>query len=136
MQLDADTANDMLEVIAARLTGGYVDVFESETRLVRCHFAADPFQPPEEGRLTANPFPPGQAEVDGTPQSFVACRADGTPVLAGSAGYKDDEPKPEMTFKTRRIVQGADVPIEEFVFSLALRTGQAIDNNQQGPGNA
>ena len=122
MQLEVDTANAMLEVTAARLAGGYVDVFESETRLVRCHFAADPFQPPEEGRLTANPFPPGQAETDGTPQTFIACRADGTPVITGTAGYRDDEPKPEMAFKTRRIVAGADVPIEEFIFSLVLKT--------------
>lgn len=119
MQLDATLANDMAQRAAVRLTGGHVDVYDQAgERLARCPFAANPFFEPEDGAIAAHPFPSAIAERDGVPFRFEAIDAIGALALSGSAGYREDLPAPEMKFKTRRIVEGADVQIESFVFSV------------------
>lgn len=119
MQLDASLANDMAQRVAVRLTGGHVDVYDREgARLARCPFAANPFADPEDGAIAAYPFPSAIAERDGVPFRFEARDAIGELALTGTAGYREDIPKREMQFKTRRIVEGADVQIESFVFSV------------------
>lgn len=117
MQLEIWAANVLAGAMADLLTGGRADVFDSAgVRLAACPFAG--FAKPRNGALSAFPFPPAVAEADGTPTTFVAFDQDGTAVLYGTAGYKDNEPKPEMKFKTRVVVKDADVLIEDFVFSL------------------
>ncbi len=124
MQLDETLANDMAQRAAVRLTGGHVDVYDQGgERLARCPFAALPFADPAEGAIVANPFPAAIAERDGVPSRFEARDAIGALALSGSAGYRDDLPAPEMKFKTRRIVEGADVQIESFVFSVVASIG-------------
>ncbi len=119
MLLDTSLANDMAQRAAVRLTGGYVEVYDQEgERLARCPFAALPFADPEDGAIAAHPFPSAIAERDGVPFRFEAIDAIGALALSGTAGYRDDLPAPEMKFKTRRIVEGADVQIESFVFSV------------------
>jgi hypothetical protein len=49
---------------------------------------------------------------------FEAFAQSGDRVLAGTAGYKEDQPAPEMKFRTRMILEDADVLVESFVFSL------------------
>ncbi|MDQ5880007.1 MAG: hypothetical protein QG638_2744 [Pseudomonadota bacterium] len=75
------------------------------------------------GAIAAHEFPAAIAEADGTPSRFVALDAVGTEVLSGSAGYRDDQPPPEMKFKTRIIVKDADVLVESFVFSVVTASG-------------
>lgn len=119
MQLDTSLANDMAQRVAVRLTGGHVDVYDAAgERLARCPFAALPFADPEDGAISAHPFPSAIAARDGVPFRFEARDAIGALALSGSAGYRDDLPAREMQFKTRRIVEGADVQIESFVFSV------------------
>lgn len=124
MQLDETLANDMAQRAAVRLTGGHVDVYDQAgERLARCLFAANPFAEPEDGAISANPFPSAIAERDGVPFRFEARDAIGELVLSGTAGYREELPAPEMKFKTRRIVEGADVQIESFVFSVVASIG-------------
>lgn len=52
---------------------------------------------------------------------FEARDFDDTLVLTGSAGHKDDRPAPQMKFRTRMIVQDADVMIDSFVFSVVAQ---------------
>lgn len=124
MQLEAWAANRMVNEMAAMLAGGYVVVHDAAgKRLARCDFADDAFAEPLEGAIAANPFKPGQAEADGVPARFEAFDFDDTRVLAGTAGYREDLPAPEMKFRTRLLVKDADVLIDSFVFSLAMTTG-------------
>lgn len=120
MEIEAWAANRLAGDMADILAGGYVDVFDpAGVRLARCHFADPAFAAPLEGAVAAHPFKPAVAETDGTPASFTAVDFDGTPVLKGSAGYRDALPAPEMKFRTRTVVKDADVLVESFVFSLA-----------------
>lgn len=122
MQLEVETANELAQYMADKLTGGRVDVFDAaDTMLARCPFATAAFAPPEEGAIHARPFPPAIALADGKPSRFSAFDNFGTLRLQGSAGYKTDEPTPEMAFKTRQIIEGADVLIESFVFSVVAK---------------
>lgn len=121
MELEAWAANRLAGEMASVLAGGYVIVFDAENvRLARCDFADDAFAAPLEGAIAANPFKPGQAKADGVPARFEAFDFDDTRVLAGTAGYRDDQPAPEMKFRTRLLVKDADVMIDSFVFSLAM----------------
>ena len=122
MQLEIDTANEFAQWVADKLTGGRVDVYDAaETLLASCPFAAAAFAPPEEGAIHARPFPPAIALADGKPSRFSAFDKAGTLRLQGSAGFKTDEPTPEMAFKTRQIIEGADVLVESFVFSVVAK---------------
>jgi len=126
MQLDDWAANTLANVMADLLAGGRVEVFDGAgVLLAACAFAAPPFSLAKDGAIAAHPFPPAIAENDGAPATFIARDAAGLQVLAGSAGYRDADPPPEMKFKTRLIVKDADVLVESFVFSLAL-TGEAL----------
>ena len=119
MELDVALANDMAQRAAVRLTGGHVDVYDQAgARLARCLFSANPFADPKGGAIAAHPFLPAIADRDGVPFRFEARDAIGELALSGTAGYREDMPAPEMQFKTRRVVEGADVLIESFVFSV------------------
>ena len=119
MQIEEWAANVLANAAADLLAGGHVEVYDQEgERLARCPFAALPFADPEDGAIAAHPFPSAIAERDGVPFRFEAIDAIGALALSGTAGYRDDLPAPEMKFKTRRIVEGADVQIESFVFSV------------------
>lgn len=123
MQLEIDTANELAQWVADKLTGGRVDVYDAaETLLASCPFAAAAFAPPEDGAIHARPLPPAIALADGKPVCFAAFDAAGNLRLQGSAGYKTAEPTPEMIFKTRQIIEGADVLVESFVFSVAAKS--------------
>lgn len=119
MQIEAWAANRLAGDMADILANGYVDVFDmGGIRLARCHFADPAFAAPFEGAVAAHPFKAAVAEADGVPASFVAHDFEDTRVLAGSAGYRDDMPPPEMKFRTRQVVKDADVLVESFVFSV------------------
>lgn len=119
MDIEAWAANRLAGEMADILAGGYVDVFDAaDVRLARCHFADAAFESPLEGAIKANPFKPAVAENDGVPARFAAFDFDGTRVLGGSAGYRDDEPAPQLKFRTRMIVKDADVLVDSFVFSV------------------
>lgn len=122
MEIETWAANRLAEETGVMLAGGYVDVLDADgTRLARCQFATPPFQSPEEGEVAAYPFPFSVAEADGRAARFEAFAIDGRLVLAGTAGYRDDLPEPEMKFKTRQIVQDADVGIESFVVAVVKK---------------
>lgn len=124
MELEAWAANRLSSDMAAMLAKGYVVVLDGAgNRLARCDFADDAFGEPLEGAISANPFKPGQAEADGIPARFEAFDFEDTRVLAGTAGYREDLPAPEMKFRTRMLVKDADVLIDSFIFSLAMKTG-------------
>lgn len=124
MELEAWAANRLASDMAAMLAKGYVVVLDGDgNRLARCEFADDAFGEPLEGAIAAHPFKPGQAEADGIPARFEAFDFEDTRVLAGTAGYRDDLPAPEMKFRTRMLVKDADVLIDSFIFSLAMKTG-------------
>jgi hypothetical protein len=126
MEIEAWAANRLADSMADMLTGGYVEVFDlAGQRLAVCPFSGDGFGSSENGSVSANPFPPAVAESDGIQARFEAFAPDGRRVLAGTAGYRDDEPEPEMKFKTRMIVKDADVMIESFVVSIVARDNGA-----------
>ena len=122
MQIEGWAANVLANGMADLLAGGSVGVFAADGLLLAsCVFADPPFKPAREGAIAAHEFPAARAEDDGIPARFVALEAAGTEFLAGSAGYKDDKPAPEMKFKTRIIVKDADVLVESFVFSVVTQ---------------
>lgn len=124
MQLEVWAANELAGTMAARLAGGHVAVLDAgKAVLARCHFAEPAFDAPEDGAIAAFPFPPAIGLRDGVPDSFDAIAADGRRAFSGSAGYRDDFPRPEMVFRTRQILEGADVLVESFVFSMVLDDG-------------
>lgn len=131
MEIETWAANRLAEETGLMLMGGHVDVLDGDgNRLARCHFADPPFRSPEDGEISAYPFPFSVADADGKPTRFEAFAVDGRRVIAGTAGYRDDVPAPEMKFKTRHIVQDADVGIESFVISVVrkpLNDGVAPD---------
>lgn len=120
MEIETWAANMLANAMAGKLEGGHINVFDADGKLLsRCPFAIPAFPDADAGSVKANPIPKAIAEADGIPAYFEAwTTADGR-ALVGSAGYKDDEPKPEMQFKTRKIIEGADVEIESFIFSVA-----------------
>lgn len=119
MMLAEDVANAQIGDIAARLSGGRSIVFDDAgNELVSCAFAEVAFQPAKDGKASANPMKTGIATADGAPSSFEAYDRNDQIVLAGSAGHRDADPKPEMRFKVRQIVQDADVDIESFEISI------------------
>lgn len=119
MDIEAWAANRLAGEMADILAGGYVDVFDvADLRLARCHFADEAFAAPLEGAIKANQFKPAVAENDGVPARYAAFDFDGTRVLGGSAGYRDDEPAPQLKFRTRMIVKDADVLVDSFIFSV------------------
>lgn len=122
MEIETWAANRLAEETGVMLSGGYVDVLDADNVLLaRCQFADPPFRDPEEGAVAAYPFPFSIAEADGKPSRFEAFATDGRRVIAGTAGYRDDIPEPEMKFKTRQIVQDADVGIESFVVAVVKK---------------
>lgn len=122
MEIETWAANRLAEETGAMLAGGYVDVLDAGgILLARCRFADPPFQSPEDGSVAAYPFPFSVADSDGRPARFEAFAFDGRLVIAGTAGYRDDLPEPEMKFKTRQIVQDADVGIESFVVAVVKK---------------
>lgn len=124
MRIETWAANNLADVAADLMSGGRVDVLDEDgVRLASCAFAEPPFSAAAGGAVRANPFPPARADADGRPAGFTAYDADGMAVLSGTAGHKDDDPPPEMKFKTRMIVEDADVLVESFVFSV-IRTNQ------------
>lgn len=126
MQLEAWFANGLAQYAADQLEGGHIDVYDKGAKhLAHCPFAAGAFLLPQDGAITASPFPPAIALRDGVPARFEAIDASGSKVLSGSAGFKSDDPPPEMKFKTRRIVAGADVMIDSFVFSVCRKKDSA-----------
>ena len=105
--------------VVSQSAGGSIDIFDAAgTLLAAAEFAAPPFATPQAGAIAAHPFPPARGLADGPPARFVAYDADGMAVLEGSAGHRDDPLKPEMKFRTRVIVEDADVFVESFVFSV------------------
>ena len=124
MQIEVAAANILASAMADLLAGGRVRVIAADgTPLADCDFAAPPFAAPQDGAIAAHPFPTARGLADGRPAGFTAYDADGMAVLSGTAGHKDDDPPPEMQFKTRMIVEDADVLVESFVFSV-IRTPQ------------
>ena len=122
MQIEGWAANVLANGMADLLAGGSVGVFAADGLLLAsCVFADPPFKPAREGAIAAHEFPAAIAKADGTPARFVALDAAGTEVLSGSAGYRDDQPPPEIKFKTRIIVKDADVLVESFVFSVVTQ---------------
>lgn len=123
MQLEAWFANGLAQYAADQLEGGHLDVYDKGTKhLARCPFADGAFLLPQDGAITARPFPPAIALRDGVPERFEAIDASGSKVLSGSAGFMGDDPPPEMKFRTRCIVAGADVMIDSFIFSVCRKT--------------
>lgn len=121
MRLEVEAANILAEAMADIMAGGRVDVFDSAGNLLaECPLAVPPFAGSANGAIAAHPFPAARGLADGAPASFKAFDSDGMAVLEGSAGYKDASPQPEMKFKTRVIVEDADVLVESFVFSLVM----------------
>lgn len=119
MRIEIWAADAMAQTTALMLDGGRVDVFDAYgTRLAECPFAAPAFMAPADGAVAVNPFPAARGLADGRPVRFEAFAASGDRVLVGSAGYRDDQPAPEMKFKTRMILEDADVLVESFIFSL------------------
>ncbi len=119
MELEVRTADSVARHTADLLFGGYVEVLDDAGQvLAKCSFAERPFDDPEGGAIAARPLPPAIALRDGRPSAFRAFNAASQQVLSGTAGYKDDTPAPEMKFKTRQIVEGADVLIESFVLAV------------------
>ena len=119
MRIDVWAANHLAQSMALLLDGGRVDVFDAYgNRLAECPLAWPAFNPPADGAVAAHPFPAARGLADGRPVRFEAFAASGDRVLVGRAGYKDDQPPPEMAFKTRMILEDADVLVESFVFSL------------------
>lgn len=122
MELDVMAANAAAAAVTQFLIDGYVDVLDvAGNCLARCRFADPAFAEPKDGACAASPFLPAIAEADGKPARFEAYDVIGHRVMAGTAGYKDDQPVPEMAFKTRQIIEGADVLVESFIFSVAQR---------------
>lgn len=120
MEIEAWAANRLATEMAFILSNGHVDVFDQNgDRLVRLEFANPAFAAPLNGAVAAYPFKPAIAERDGRPVRFEARDFDDVLVLQGTAGYRNDDPPPEMKFRARTIVQDADVMIDSFVFSLA-----------------
>lgn len=119
MKIETWAANNLADVSADLMSGGHVDVLDEDgVRLASCAFAEPPFSAASGGAVKANPFPPARADADGVPASFVAYDSEGLAVLSGSAGYRDEDPAPEMKFRTRVIVKDADVLVESFVFAV------------------
>lgn len=119
MQIEVWAANLLADHMALALGGGRVDVFDAyDNKLAACQFAEPAFKKADGGAVQANPFPAARGLADGRPARFEAFAASGGRVLTGSAGYRDDIPPPEMKFRTRQIVEDADVIVESFVFSL------------------
>ena len=102
----------------AALDGFFDGADHGVVRLASCAFAEPPFSAAAGGAVKANPFPPARAYADGVPASFVAFDSEGLAVLSGSAGYREEDPAPEMKFRTRVIVKDADVLVESFVFAV------------------
>lgn len=123
MEIETWAANLLADTTADSLEGGHVDVFDIDgKRLCRCPFAAPAFSDANNGEIKAEPFKTAIADADGTPAYFEAWTESNGRALVGSAGHIDDEPKPEMKFKTRKIIEGADVQIDSFVFSVAMKS--------------
>ena len=119
MQLEVAAANILATAMADLLAGGRVRVRAADgTSLADCDFASPPFAAPQDGAIAAHPFPPARGLADGRPAGFTAYDASGKAVLSGTAGHKDDDPPPEMQFRTRMIVEDADVLVESFVFAV------------------
>lgn len=127
MRIEVWAADNMAQAMALMLGGGRVDVYdEFDTKLASCPFAKPAFNGPAAGAIAANPFHAARGLADGRPVRFEAFAESGDRVLVGSAGYKDDQPEPEMKFRTRMIVEDADVLVESFIFSL-------LDVGKEGP---
>lgn len=119
MNLAEDVANDALDGVTRRLNSGSAIIFDAAgNELASCSFAALAFAESKQGIAKAFPLTVGGALADGVPTSFEAFDPNGQIVLAGTAGYKDNIPKPEMRFKVRQIVQDADVSVDAFEISI------------------
>jgi len=119
VNLAEDVANDALDGVTKRLNGGSAIIFDaSGNELASCSFSAKAFTEAKQAIAKAFPLTVGVAIADGVPTSFEAFDPNGQIILAGTAGYKDNIPKPEMRFKVRRIVQDADVSIDAFEISI------------------
>jgi hypothetical protein len=128
MQIEVWAADAMAQTMATLLDGGRVDVFDAAgTKLAACLFAVPAFMAPAAGAVVAHPFPAARGLADGRPARFEAFAQSGDRVLVGSAGYRDDAPAPEMKFRTRLIVEDADVLVESFVFSLLDTAGKGAE---------
>ena len=123
MQIEVAAANILATAMADLLAGGRVRVIAADgTPLADCDFASPPFAAPQDGAIAAHPFKPARGLADGRPAGFTAYDAAGKAVFSGTAGHKDDDPPPEMKFKTRMIVEDADVLVESFIFSVIRKT--------------
>lgn len=119
MKLAVTIADEQVAHLAARLDGGSTTVFDATGRaLATCRFADIAFPAPARGRALAYPLHAGIAIADGVPDHYQAYAADGGLVGEGPAGHVADEPPPEMQFKVRQIIKGADVIIETFEIHL------------------